>query len=141
MRTIIRTEISKAIHEKSGYPSVEFRTGFACDMNKGGFTLPCVWLCPLELKSKTGRAEGSKTYGGVMYLIEHVEGLTPEAKDDTWDRMEAAALDVLTAIAPKNGIVTTENIRCEPDEYALTGFNTISAVVHFDVITKYCAVR
>lgn len=141
MRTKIRTAIEAAVQEVSGYESAAFRTGFASEMNKGGFELPCVWLCPLELKVRTGRTEGVNTYTGVMYFIEPIEGLTPEGKDEAWDRMEAAAIEVLNAIVPAGGIVATEGIRCVPDEYALTGFNTISVVVYFNVIAKYCASR
>lgn len=140
MRTKIREAIYKAIADHSGYETIDARTGFAIYMNDGStqLNLPCVWLCPLELTDKTGRNEGVKTYAGTMYFVEAIAGLTPEDKDAAWDRMEEAALRVLNAAAESRDIKLIENIRCLPDELALTGYMSISITVKFDVKVGYC---
>lgn len=138
MRKRIKEAIGKALQSASGYEQIDFRSGFAPGMNEGGFALPCAWLCPLELMERTGRSEGWETYAGVMYLIEDITGLDADGKDEAWDRMQAAVVRVLGSAVEAGEIHAVENIRCAPDEYALTGFNTISVYVRFNVKMKHC---
>ena len=141
MRTKIREAIRRALNSASGYENLDFRTGFAPYINEGGYSLPCAWLCPLELIEKSGRKEGWKTYAGVMYIMEPIDGLSPEEKDAAWDRMEMVAEKTFAAAMESGDISIVENIKCAPDEYALSGFGTVSIAVNFDVKMKYCENR
>lgn len=125
--------------EEAYSKSFDFRTGFLTDIAAGGFSLPCVWLCPLELVAKTGRTEGVNTYAGVFYMLESSEDLTPEAKDGTWDEMEAAATGALSKVVDASDLVVDiDKIKGIPNEGAYTGYNDISLKVVFEVMMSYC---
>lgn len=141
MRTEISRTFKESVEEICG-TGTQFHTGFLVDINSGGIELPCVWLCPLELNKVTGRTEGRKTYTGAMYVIERNDNLQPEEKNEAWGRMELHALRILGCVENEClHVIAIENIRCLPDEFALTGFNSIHIEVQFDVILDYCADR
>ena len=140
MREKIKNAIDSAADRVPGYQTLDHKTGFVAYLQNGsvGIKLPCLWLCPLELTNKTGRNEGTKTYSGVIYVLDEIKGLAQEQKDSVWDRMESSVIQILNAVVGDEDIICVENIKCAPDEYALTGYQTISMSVHFDVKISYC---
>lgn len=137
MRTQLRNALKTAFEKTLG-KAFDFRTGFAADMNAGGFALPCVWLCPLDLAAKTGRSEGTKTYAATLYLLESSEGLAPEGKDAVWDRLERAAADALAdTVAGADEVVAVEKLKALPAVGTCSGYNDISLKVTFEITLRY----
>lgn len=142
MRTILREALKQAF-EKTYGQAFDFGTGFLEDINGGTYKLPCIWVCPFELISKTGRSEGFRVYLGTIYLLELSDELTALEKDERWDAMEDAAVEALNVMIEQNSdtIVAVDKIKGIPNEGAYTGFNDLSLKVTFEVTMKYCVDR
>lgn len=142
MRTELR-EMLKAAFEKTYDRAFDFGTGFLEDINGESYKLPCIWVCPFELISKTGRSEGFRVYLGTIYLLELGDGLTAQEKDERWDAMEDAAIEVLNQLIEQSPseIVAVDKIKGIPNEGAYTGYNDISLKVTFEVTVRYCVDR
>ena len=142
MRTELR-EMLKAAFEKTYDRAFDFGTGFLEDINGKRYKLPCIWVCPFELISKTGRSEGFRVYLGTIYLLELGDGLTAQEKDERWDAMEDAAIEVLNQLIEQSPseIVAVDKIKDIPNEGAYTGYNDISLKVTFEVTVRYCVDR
>lgn len=135
MRKIIRMAIEAAFAKQ--YPEYQFRTGFISNIAEGGFDLPCVWLCPLDLDDLKGRFEGTATYTAIMYLFQSKEHVDTNEYDDVWDRMELEVRKVLNRIIAGN-IRAIEGIHTEVDENAYTGYGELSLKVSFKVMIDFC---
>lgn len=135
----MRQKIRKAIEEVFARlcPEYRFRTGFITDIANGGFDLPCVWLCPLDLEESKGRSEGRATYSGVMYLFRSRTDVGPDERDCVWDRMELEARRALVAAIGEE-VLSIEGIAAEVDENAYTGYGELSLRVSFRVIVDFC---
>ena len=136
-------EMLKAAFEKTYDRAFDFGTGFLEDINGESYKLPCIWVCPFELISKTGRSEGFRVYFGTIYLLELGDGLTAQEKDERWDAMEDAAIEVLNQLIEQSPseIVAVDKIKGIPNEGAYTGYNDISLKVTFEVTVRYCVDR
>ncbi len=135
MRKIIRIAIEAALARL--YPEYQFRTGFISDIAEGGFDLPCVWLCPLDLDDLKGRSEGTATYAAIMYFFQSKEHIDTNERDDVWDRMELEALKVFNRVIAGD-IRAIKGIHTEVDENAYTGYGELSLKVSFKVMIDFC---
>lgn len=135
MRTQLREALKNALEKTFGKP-FDFRTGFAAEINGGGYSLPCAWLCPLDLAAKTGRSEGTKTYAVTLYLAESAEGLAAGEKDALWDALERAAADALARIIETtDDAVAVEKLKALPEAGTIP--NAVSLKVTFEITLRY----
>lgn len=135
MREKIRLAIESAFARI--YPEYQFRTGFISDIAEGGFSLPCVWLCPLDLDSMKGRSEGTATYSAAMYLFQSKNHVGPNERDGIWDEMEQEARIILNTII-EDKVRSIDGVSAEVDENSYTGFGELSLKVSFKVMVDFC---
>lgn len=142
MRTELR-EMLKAAFEKTYDRAFDFGTGFLEDINGESYKLPCIWVCPFELISKTGRSEGFRVYLGTIYLLELATGSQPKKRTKDGMLWEDAAIEVLNQLIEQSPseIVAVDKIKGIPNEGAYTGYNDISLKVTFEVTVRYCVDR
>lgn len=138
MRKTIKTAIKAAFARM--FPVYQFRTGFISDIGAGGFDLPCVWLCPMDLVALKGRREGQATYAVILCLFRAKEGIDPDGRDDVWDRMQEEARTVLNAIEGED-VRCVDNIEAETDENAYTGYGELSLKVSCRITVDFCDER
>ena len=137
----MRTKLNRAIKAAFGFEGYTFYQGFIYHImgTPSKLALPCVWLNPVTLSGREGRKEGTITYNVVMYLMDFRERYeSEEQKEVIWGTLEEKALAGYHALFNNENVRSAQNLKCEPDESALSNYKELSMKVTFSVVMPYC---
>lgn len=136
MRTKLREALKTAL-EKAYTKPHDFKTGFESEMTGGNFTLPCIWLCPLEMADRKGRLEGTKTYAVTLWLHEaESSGADDEVRDDQLDTMEQVLTSALGAMAEnEEEVLLLDKVKTQPRADAAAGALSLKATC--EIMLRY----
>lgn len=98
---------------------------------------PAAWLSPPKLHSVEGRKHGRISYDIVLHLLGSGFRLPPDERNRLWNRMEADALEIFTALSENDRVIAVENLEISPRASALTNHGDISQSISARVVTCF----
>lgn len=98
---------------------------------------PAAWLSPPKLYSVEGRKHGRISYDIVLHLLGSGFRLSPDERNRLWNRMEADALEIFTALSENDSVIAVENLEISPRTSAMTNHGDISQSISARVVTCF----